>query len=83
MASREHIVERIAELAPEDLDALEEYLNRLQAAGADPVRRAFVRASLLTSEKLSPADEAAVEEALADDVYYSREELERILREEM
>lgn len=83
MVTHERVAERIAELSPEDLDALMEYLDRLRDAGDDPIRRAFVRALLRPPEKVSSSDRAAIDAALADGVYYSREELEPILADGM
>ena len=76
MVTREQIADRLSELTPEDLDALNEYLDRLQEAGDDPVRRAFVRASWLPPEKVSAADREAIDEALEDDSYFARDELD-------
>lgn len=59
-----HLVEALPE---DDLQAVERYLDRLQAASGDPVQRALLRASLLEPEELSPEDEAAIDEALKDD----------------
>lgn len=79
MASRERIVERIAELAPEDLDALEAYLDRLRAAGDDRFLRAMVRASLRTPEALTPEEEAFIDAARADPKFSPHDEVKKRL----
>lgn len=79
MASRENVVERISELAPEDLDALAEYLDRLQAAGDDSFLRAMVRASLRAPEALTPEEEASIDAARADPNFIPHDEVKKRL----
>lgn len=79
MVTRDYIVDRLSELAPEDLDALNEYLDRLQEAGDDPVLRALVRASLRAPDTLSPEEEALVDEARTNPAFIPHEEVKRRL----
>jgi hypothetical protein len=79
MTSREYIVELISELAPDDLDALAEYLDPLRAAGDDQFLRAMVWASLRTPEALTPEEEASIDAARADPKFSPHDEVKQRL----
>lgn len=66
MATREHVYRLVDELPDDDLEAVEHFLERLNAASDDPFERALLRAAVLEPEALSPEDEEALAEADAD-----------------
>jgi len=66
VATREHI-RRLIEMLPEDdLDVIEEFVERLSSTSNDPFARAHLRAAMLEPEILSVEDEMAIAEAEAD-----------------
>jgi hypothetical protein len=79
MASREYIVDQLSQLPLEDLEALEEYLERLQAAGDDPFLRAMVRASMRTPEMLTPEEEASIDASRANPNFIAHDDVKRQL----
>jgi hypothetical protein len=60
LATREHIHQLIEPLPEDDLDAVEEFVERLCSTIDDPFARAHLRAALHEPETLSPEDEAAL-----------------------
>ena len=67
MTTKERVHHLVETLPDDDLQAVERYLDQLQAASGDPARRALLRASVSAPEELSPEDEAAIDDALNDD----------------
>ena len=65
MVARDRVHRFVDDLPAEDLEALGHFLERL-VSEQDPVERAFLRASLLEPESLSPEDEQLLREAEED-----------------
>lgn len=65
MTVKKRVDQIIDQLPQEDLEALACFLERLDAED-DPVERAFLRASLLEPEELSPEEEELFREGEAD-----------------
>jgi predicted transcriptional regulator len=83
VATREHIHHLIETLPEDDLDAVEEFVERLCSTIDDPFARAHLRAAMLEPETLSIEDEAAIAEAEADFAagrIVSHEEVQRRIR---
>lgn len=65
MVAVKHIHDLVERLSDEDLEVLASFLERLSSEN-DPVERAFMRASLLEPESLTPEEEQLLREAEED-----------------
>jgi hypothetical protein len=84
MVAVKHIHDLVDKLSEVEQEALASFLERFSAED-DPVERAFMRASLLEPEDLSPEEEELLREAEADVAagrVISHEEIRREFLEE-